>query len=291
MKFKLRSFEEIVKGTSKDNGYINNQDGFNNTKDKLSGKHNTENTSALKQPRKSQVEFVEQCVEFMATVDEKSLIITSLILLQMCVIGRSYSPSLLKLTESENIFQALEENSATRKGNLGSGSSYFNSLLINIGYSETNKLELEDVVELLTLAKGFIESKIYIDGDSSKGTIIDHPYSKIEQLDITLYLKTATTEIYESNIKIIDRNHLNHLSDLSTIEKNRLEEQRKALEAQKGPGFFSNVGQALLQLVKKDEMIGLTEEDIESKKNEFMTDIGEIEIDEDEKERSLSSSM
>ncbi len=290
MKFVLRTFDEILKGTTSNDGLIHNQDGFNNTKDKLSGKHNKKKTDILDQPRRHQVQFVEKSIVLTATEEDKAKILTSLILLLMCVIGRSYSPSILKLTDSENIYQALGENSATRKGYLGTGSCYFNSLMVNIGYSETNQFEPEDIVELLKIAKNFIESKIYTDGDSRKGAILDHPYAEIEQLDIFSYLTTAVLEIYESDVKIIERNKQTHGADLLEREKLKQEEQKKILEAEqalKGPGFFGN----LFSFIKNEGKVGEIETDTLNKDNYMESVEGKEVIHEDNLLGSSSNSF
>jgi hypothetical protein len=271
LKFKIRPFAEIINGTVKEDGYIQNQDGFNQAKGILSGEHHKEVTDELEQPRRHQVQFIEKSVELMSydlisNERDKAKTLTSLMLLVMCVIGRTYSPSILKATSAENIYQALEENSATRNGNLGKGSTYFRSLIKNIGYSENNKLELEDVIELLSTAKGFIESQIYVDGDSAKGLIMGHPYADIEQLDIIAYLKTALTEIYESEFKKLDRNCVQLKQNVEVIEKSRQEERSKLLEAEQaikgGTGIIYSIGQTFYSLVKKEEQPGIHEIDL-----------------------------
>ncbi|MBA3535427.1 MAG: hypothetical protein H0T84_02275 [Tatlockia sp.] len=271
-KFKIRPFEEIINGTVKEDGYIQNQDGFNQAKGILSGEHHKEVTDELEQPRRHQVQFIEKSVELMSfdlmsNEKDKAKTLTSLMVLVMCVIGRTYSPGILKATSAENIYQALDENSATRNGNLGKGSTYFRSLLKSIGYSEKNKLEPEDIIELLTTAKGFIESQIYVDGDSAKGLIIDHPYADIAQLDIIAYLKTAITELYESELKILDRNSDQLKQNKEVAEKSRQEEAIRIDEPEQaftgGPGgIIYSIGRSFYGFIAKEEKTGLNESDL-----------------------------
>lgn len=236
MKFILKTFNEIVNGTK--NGKLFNQDGFNDSKNKLTEKYSKLNIDDLHQPRRHQVQFIEKSIELVAHREGDAKILTSLILLQMCVIGRSSG------ILGEDIYKALQPGSATRSGLRAS--SYFDSLMKNIGYSATNTLEFADVVELLELAKQFIEAQIYIDGEISN----NHAYSVIEELKILHYLKTAVLEIYESKNKINIAVYESELMILANNEamlknnsfgKSKKELKNKAEQEEENKSFLSRL--------------------------------------------------
>jgi hypothetical protein len=240
--FVIRSYEEIVNGTGK-------EDGFTDTKATLRGEHKAETSAGLPQPRRHQIQFIETSLPLLAPMRaKKARVLTSLMLIELCIMAATYG---------ESIFDALKVDSKTRKGSLlGTGATYFRSLLINIGVSEQNKLEPEDIKSLLRTAEDFIESMVYVDGDSAKGFKYKdeknakegHPFAEIEGLDISQFLKTCSDVIHESNTKIIVRNSLQYSQNLQAVENAKKEEARIKQEAEaerqaqlNGPGYIQNI--------------------------------------------------
>ncbi|CDZ76883.1 hypothetical protein BN59_01162 [Legionella massiliensis] len=228
MKFKVRPYEEVV-------GSNVTEDGFKDIIATLRGKHDAVVVNELNQPRRHQVQLIQKTQDLIVEHENRDNIITAMLLLEMCIIAKSYG---------ESIFDAVKPNSATINGSymLESGSNYFRGMLRVIGVTEDNPLEPEDVEELLTIARKFITYNICVNGDSAqgfkykdetqKGKEEDHPFAEIAALDITEYSRTCVDVIHESAIKAITRNYDDRIKNVQSVEKGKQERAKAEREAE-----------------------------------------------------------
>ncbi|MBA2656980.1 MAG: hypothetical protein H0U70_08365 [Tatlockia sp.] len=228
MVFIVRSFDQIMQGTG-------NQDGFDTALSTLKAKHIGEKVGiALPQPRRYQVHLIEKTALLLADDVNRDRILTGMILIELCLIAKSYS---------ESIFDAIKSQS---KSNYRS--SYFPCLCKAIGISANNLPEFEDMERLLGEANEFVNSQIYIDEDPNNGILYDeilgkanHSFAEIEGLDIFNLLTVCTDVLQECAIK--KANH-QHDKDLKLISQNKDHLNKKIAEFQeaessKQPGLLS----------------------------------------------------
>ncbi|MBA2651934.1 MAG: hypothetical protein H0U73_06700 [Tatlockia sp.] len=151
----------------------------------------------LPQPRQHESHFIDLSIELTEEMyHEQARILHCLLILEMCVIAKTYS---------ESIFDAIKPTSKTRNGYTGlidKGSSYFCSLHDAVGISDDNELKFKDVISFMETAKNFIETQIYVEGYPNKGIRFndetgkeDHPFAQIEGLNLTYYLKICLDNI------------------------------------------------------------------------------------------------
>lgn len=243
MGFNLRAYREIIKGTGKD-------DGFKDTKATLRGEHKAASTAVIDQPRRHQIQFSDKTNEILRKLDiddgERARIITAIFLLEFAVIAAS--PNF-----KENIFQALDPKSKTREGSIiFNASTYAESLLINIGYTEENKLEAEDIYSLIATARNFIGANVYVAGNSANGYKYEkdeepgHEFSSIEQLNVSDLLLRCSIVMHDADKRIIKRNDEKlakdlHDEKLAQERQEKLERERAALK-NKGKASSSSWG-------------------------------------------------
>ena len=217
MVFKVREYQHIMDGTTREDS-TRNEDGFTDTRATLRGEHRAESVDKLRQPRRHQVQFIDQSKLLLhsagKTQPEKARIMTGLMLLELAIIADSYG---------ENIFDViakdLKATKPSEKSKSYQGSTYFRCLLVNIGLKPDNPLDYEDYRLLIGKAKNFIASHVYVEGASLNGFKEEHEFSKIEELSIPIYLHMCTTFSTEAEHRIITRNELKQAEELRKAEE------------------------------------------------------------------------
>lgn len=217
MVFKVREYQHIMDGTTREDS-TRNEDGFTDTRATLRGEHRAESVDKLRQPRRHQVQFIDQSKLLLhsagKTQPEKARIMTGLMLLELAIIADSYG---------ENIFDViakdLKATKPSEKSKSYQGSTYFRCLLVNIGLKPDNPLDYEDYRLLIGKAKNFIASHVYVEGASLNGFKEEHEFSKIEELSIPIYLHMCTTVSTEAEHRIITRNELKQAEELRKAEE------------------------------------------------------------------------
>lgn len=212
MVFKIREYQHIMEGTLRE-GKIRNEDGFTDTRATLRGEHHSHSVDKLNQPRRHQVQFLDQSKLLLHTSGkpeiEKARIMTGLMLLELTIIADSYG---------ENIFDAiakdLKAGKETDKSKSYQRSTYFRCLMVNIGLKPENSLDYEDWLLLMSKANYFISSYVYVEGKSLNGFKRNHEFSAIQELNIPAYLHRCTTVRAEAEQRIIVRNELKQAQEL-----------------------------------------------------------------------------
>jgi hypothetical protein len=227
MSFTLRPYKDIMLGTRRPDE-TRNEDGFEDTRASLRGKYAVESVNELPLNRRHQVQFIEKASEILHFANKNDItkagVITGLMLLERAAIAIVNGENIFDITE-----QDLRATSASQKSR-SHRSLYFRCLGKNLGITRENFMELEDYQEYLFKARQFLRGQVYNDGNSSRGFNRNHPFAKIEGLDIQAYLKLCANLIAETDNRIVDRNAALQAEELRKETADELQQKEGELQ-------------------------------------------------------------
>ncbi|KTD20570.1 Dot/Icm T4SS effector [Legionella lansingensis] len=173
----------------------------------LKGSHKAATEEELPQPRRHQVLLLQKTISLLdssgKTTEEKSRILSGMMYLTAVVIEKSYS-----LRSAEN-------------------STFYRMLFNNVGVSEDNKLDSEDICNLLESSMKFLVENTCRQGKTRNGLLHEHPFSKIAELSLSDYWSKGSDAVAEQRKACWTRNDVRLAKEIhEEKERKRKEEER-----------------------------------------------------------------